>query len=174
MNVAPNSPSALAKLRIRPVIIDLDDNGRVTNKNTFISLAPSTLAASSIPLSTDWNPIFTVWYINGKATMVEAITAAKGENIMELANSLLIINPSRLLPPKKKISKKPITVGGKTMGSKRKISMMILPLKLLVDSNLANSIPKTNTKVTEIDATFSDKIMGAQNSPCIRKLNPKL
>jgi hypothetical protein len=106
--------------------------------------------------------------------MVEAITAAKGVNIMELSNSLFIIDPTGLFPPKKNISKNPITVGGNTIGSKRKISMSIFPLKSLFDSNLANKIPNTNTKVTEIDATFSDKIMGDQNSLCIKKINPIL
>ena len=48
INVAPNSPSALAKHKTAPERIALPASGTETNKNNVNSFAPSTRAASSI------------------------------------------------------------------------------------------------------------------------------
>jgi hypothetical protein len=96
--------------------------------------------------------------------MVEAMIAAHEVNIMEAENRSSIIIPTGLFLPKKKINKNPMTVGGKTIGKIRRVSISILPLKFLFENNLPKRIPKINTMTTETDAIFKDNKMGDQNS----------
>ena len=87
MSVAPNSPKALAELNIAPVRMDLPANGRDTYQNNVHSPAPSTLAAFSISSSMPSKPVLADWYISGKATTVEAITAAHQVNMIGWLNT---------------------------------------------------------------------------------------
>src|SRR3989304_6540804 len=80
--VAQNSPSALAKLRIRPAVNPLFASGRVTRKRVWISDFPRVNAAFSYSISTDSIAAFADFIIIGIATTVAATTAACHVNIM--------------------------------------------------------------------------------------------
>jgi hypothetical protein len=55
-------------------------------------------------------------------------------------------------------------VGGKTIGSIRKVSSSIFPLKVLLYNSLAKKTPKMLTIMTDIKATSRENLRGCQNS----------
>lgn len=61
----------------------------------------------------------------------------------------------------------PITVGGKTMGSKNNVSSNIFPLKSRFDIKNAAIVPNIKTTSIAINATCSDSMTGVKNSVAV-------
>src|SRR5690606_15823218 len=164
MRVAPNSPSARAKLRIAPAMMDLAASGIEMSSNNLSFPAPSTRAASSMSLSMPWNPVLADWYMSGKATTMAAMTAAHQVNIIGCWKSHSIPLPTGLLRPKITINRKPTTDGGSTSGNKNIVSRMDLPLNLELDIFFPRKIPRMMTTMLETSAISMDSLIGDQKS----------
>ncbi|EET88201.1 hypothetical protein CcarbDRAFT_1318 [Clostridium carboxidivorans P7] len=160
INVAPNSPKALAKDKTKPLIIPGKAIGSVTLKNTLSSLAPNVLAAFSQTLSIFMKAALQLWYIKGRETTKEAIQAAVKVKIRLLLKTLRIILPIKPYLPNITKRPYPTTEGGNTIGKIIKTSRTSLPLNSYLVNSLAKVIPIMQVKIVEIKETFKEIIIG--------------
>src|SRR5699024_10127814 len=118
-------------------------------------------------------PAFADWYISGKATTVLAMTAAYHVNMMVPPKRVSYRSPMRPLFPNIIISRKPTTVGGRTKGSIKSVSIMTLPLNSALAMKRAAAVARTNTIRRASIATWSDNSTGAMNCSVVKLLNNK-
>lgn len=71
------------------------------------------------------------------------------------------------------INKKPTTVGGRTSGKVKSVSIAVLPKNRFLDKSLAATIPEKKTIMTDIEAISSESLIGVQKSLFII-INPML
>ena len=116
MRVAPNSPTALAKLRTQPAIMPFFARGRVMKSAVSNSFLPRIRDASSTFLSTAPMAAVVVFTIRGKETTKAAMAAACQVKRIPLPVSLVKILPITPFFPSRITRMYPVTVGGRTMG----------------------------------------------------------
>lgn len=129
--VAPNSPSALAKVSIKPESTPGTESGNKIFQKIFIFEIPRVLAANSISSLTCSKAPKLVLYIIGRLTTMAEITAAVGVKI------ILIPKLPKALPiieffPNIINRKNPTTVGGRTIERVRNPSTKDLPLFIFI------------------------------------------
>ena len=138
--VAPNSPSALANVSIRPDRSPGIDRGTKSLQKILVFDIPKVLAANKMSSSTCSKAPRLVLYIMGRLTTVADITAASGVKII-FKPKLASIFPNIEFFPNIMSRKKPTTVGGRTMDSVKRPSTKALPLFIFI-TIYANAMPR--------------------------------